>query len=203
VKKFAAVLLAGGRSARMGTSKALLDHGGSPLWRFQMEKLIRLRPDQLFFSVRPEMEFPSGPWAIVHDRHPDSGPLGGLEAAMRLACADYLITLAVDMPAMTAEFLSLLLEKAGPAGIVPHLDGFYHGASAIYPVRMLTLVEQVCAGEDRSFQHLIREGLRSGMMKAHEVEGAATRLFENWNSPQDLKTPVDLSYPRSIKPLRS
>ena len=171
----------------MGTSKALLDHGGIPLWHFQMKKLVRLRPDQLFFSVRPEMEFPSGPWTFVHDRSPDPGPLGGLEAAMRVTRADYLITLAVDMPAMTAEFLSFLLEKAGPAGVVPHLDSFYHGASAVYPVRMLPLVEQVVAGEDRSFQRLIREGLRLGMMRAHEIEGAATGLFENWNSPQDLK----------------
>ena len=178
----------------MGTSKALLDHGGTPLWRFQMKKLVRLCPDQLFFSVRPEMEFPSGPWAIVPDRSPDPGPLGGLEAAMRLTRSDYLITLAVDMPAMTAEFLSFLLEKAGRAGVVPHLDGFYHGASAVYPVGMLPLVEQVVAGEDRSFQHLIREAMNSGMMKAHEIEGSATGLFENWNSPQDLKPAANPLY---------
>lgn len=178
----------------MGTSKALLDHDGTPLWLFQMKKLVQLHPDQLFFSARPESKFPAGPWAFVHDRSPDRGPLGGLEAAMRLTRSDFLIALAVDMPAMTAEFLSFLLEKAGPAGVVPYLDGFYHGASAIYPVRMLPLVEQVLAGEDRSFQHLILEALRSGMMKAHEIDGAASGLFENWNSPRDLKNASDLFY---------
>ena len=171
----------------MGASKALLDRDGTPLWRFQMEKLSQLRPDQLFFSVQPGMAFPSGAWMFVHDRSPDVGPLGGLEAALRLTRADFLVTLAVDMPSMTAEFLSFLLEKAGPAGVVPLLEGFYHGAAAVYPVKILPLVEQALAGNDRSFQQLIREALQSGIMKAQEIEPATSGLFENWNSPEDVK----------------
>ena len=171
----------------MGMSKALLDYEGTPLWRFQMEKLIQLRPDQLFLSVHAGMAFPSGAWMFVHDRSPDVGPLGGLEAALRLTRADFLITLAVDMPSMTAEFLSFLLEKAGPAGVVPLREGFYHGAAAVYPVKILPLVEQILAGNDRSFQHLIREAGRLGMMKAQEIEPARSGLFENWNSPEDVK----------------
>jgi len=187
MKKFAAVLMAGGRSMRMGTSKALLDYDGTPLWRFQMDKLIKLRPDQLFFSVQPGMEFPSGPWTFVHDRSSDVGPLGGLEAALRLSCANFLVTLAVDMPAMTAEFLSCLLEQSGPAGVVPHLDGFYYGAAAVYPVKILPLVEQVVASNDRSFQRLMREALQSEMMNAKEITPERRGLFENWNSPEDVK----------------
>jgi molybdenum cofactor guanylyltransferase len=187
VNKLAAVLMAGGRSKRMGISKALLDYKGTPLWLFQMEKLVQLHPDRIFFSVPPDMEFPSGSWTFVHDRSPDIGPLGGLEAALRLTREDFLVTLAVDMPAMTAEFLSFLLNKAGPAGVVPHFEGFYHGAAAVYPVTILPLVEQILAGNDRSFQHLIREALQSGIMKAEEIERATSGLFENWNSPEDVK----------------
>jgi len=194
MKKFAAVLMAGGRSMRMGTSKALLDYNGTSLWRFQMDKLIKLRPDQLIFSIQPGMEFPSGPWTFVHDRSPDVGPLGGLEAALRLSRANFLVTLAVDMPAMTAEFLSYLLKWSGPAGVVPHLDGFYYGAAAVYPLRILPLVEQVVAGNDRSFQRLMREALQSGMMNAKEIAPETRRLFENWNSPEDVKrAPIRIS----------
>ena len=39
-------------------SKALLDYKGTPLWLFQMEKLIQLRPDQIFFSVPPGYGIP-------------------------------------------------------------------------------------------------------------------------------------------------
>jgi molybdopterin-guanine dinucleotide biosynthesis protein A len=145
VKDFDAVLLAGGESIRMGTNKALIGYR-VPLWRFQMEKLIQLGPDQLFFSTQPGMDFPAGPWTFVHDRTPNLGPLGGLQAALRLARVDFLVTLAVDIPAMTAAFLKSLLEKAGPAGVVPRLEGFYHGAVAVYPIKILPLAEQVLAG---------------------------------------------------------
>ena len=171
----------------MGMSKASLDYMGTPLWLFQMKKLIQLRPGQIFFSVPPDMEFPPGSWTVVHDRFQDIGPLGGLEAALRLTRENFLITLAVDMPAMTVEFLSFLLDKAGPAGVVPHFEGFYHGAAAVYPVKILPLVEQILAGNDRSFQHLVREALQSGIMKTVEIVPAESALFENWNSPEDVK----------------
>jgi molybdenum cofactor guanylyltransferase len=196
MRKFAAVLLAGGKSTRMGVSKALLDCNGTPLWLFQIEKLVRLRPDQLFFSVQRGMHFPSGSWTFVHDRSPDIGPLGGLEAALRLTRADFLVTLAVDMPSMTAEFLSFLLEKAGPTGVVPLLEGFYHGAAAVYPAKILPLVEQVLAGSDRSFQHLIREALRFGMMKTQEISAAERGLFANWNAPEDVNEADAASFNR-------
>jgi molybdenum cofactor guanylyltransferase len=187
MKKFAAVLMAGGQSKRMGTSKALIECGETPLWRLQMNKLVTLRPAELFFSVHPAMAFPSGSWTFVHDRSPDSGPLGGLEAALRLARSNFLVTLAVDMPAMTAEFLHNLLEQSGPAGAVPHLDGYYFGLTAVYPVEILPLVERILAGNDRSFQHLIREALQFGLMIAKEIPPSERSLFENWNAPADMK----------------
>jgi molybdenum cofactor guanylyltransferase len=187
VKDFDAVLLAGGESIRMGTNKALIGYHGVPLWRFQMEKLIQLGPDQLFFSTQLGMDFPAGPWTFVHDRTPNLGPLGGLQAALRLARVDFLVTLAVDMPAMTAAFLKSLLEKAGPAGVVPRLEGFYHGAVAVYPIKILPLAEQVLAGNDRSLQHLIHEAIKAGLMAVEEIEPAKSGLFENWNLPDDVK----------------
>lgn len=165
MKSFAAVLMAGGHSRRMGTSKALLDYHGMPLWHFQIQKLLRLGPRQLFLSVRKNVELAPGPWTFVHDRLPDAGPLAGLDAALRHTCEDFLVVLAVDMPAMTSEFLSSLLREAGPAGIVPRLAGLYHGTAAVYPVEILPLVETILAGNDRSFQRLIRDALHCGLMR--------------------------------------
>jgi molybdenum cofactor guanylyltransferase len=185
MKKFAAVLLAGGRSSRMRTNKALIEYEGTPMWRFQIDKLAKLDPDQLFFSVHPGMEFPAGPWTFVHDRSAGLGPLGGLEAALRQTSSECLLTLAVDMPRMTVDLLRELLEQSGAPGTVPLLDGFYCGTAAVYPVRILPLVEEILAGKDRSFQRLIGEAIKSGMLKAKEIPASQAALFANWNSPED------------------
>lgn len=191
-KTFAAVLLAGGRSTRMKTNKAFLDFHGMPLWRFQMTKLERLAPDELFFSVQPGMDFPPGTWKLVCDRRPDCGPLGGLEATLRQTRADFLVTLAVDMPAMTTDFLRELVQASGPAGVVPLVEGFYCGAAAVYPVKILPLVETILAGNDRSFQRLIRDAAASSLMNAKPVAREERPLFENWNAPEDRRGSASL-----------
>lgn len=185
MKKFAAVLLAGGRSSRMPTNKAFIKYDGMPLWRFQIDKLAKVGPDQLFLSVQRGAEFPAGPWRFVHDRSAELGPLGGLEAALRQTHSELLLTLAVDMPRMTVIFLRELVEQSGSAGTVPLLDGFYCGAAAVYPIRILPLVEEILADEDRSFQRLIGEAIKCGMLKAKEIQASQTTLFANWNSPED------------------
>ena len=184
--KFAAVLLAGGQSSRMPTNKAFIKYEGMPMWRFQIDKLAKLGPDQLFLSVQRGAKFPSGPWRLVHDRSAELGPLGGLEAALQQTHSKFLLTLAVDMPRMTVNFLRELLEQSGSAGTVPLLDGFYCGTAALYPVRILPLVEKTLAGKDRSFRRLISEALKAGLMKAKEIPASRAALFTNWNSPEDF-----------------
>lgn len=185
-EKFAAVLLAGGRSSRMRTSKASIEYEGMPMWRFQIDKLAKLGPDQLFFSVQSGMEFPPGPWTFVHDRVAGLGPLGGLEAALRQTASGFLVTLAVDMPRITVNFLRELIEESECAGTVPLHEGFYCGTAAVYPLKILPLVQEILAGNDRSFQRLIDEALKAGMMNAKEISDSQSALFTNWNSPDDL-----------------
>jgi molybdopterin-guanine dinucleotide biosynthesis protein A len=170
----------------MKTNKALHWHQGMRMWRFQMEKLNSLHPNQVFFSIPRALTFPSGPWTFVYDRLPEMGPLGGLEAALYGAHSEFLMTLAVDMPGMTSEFLSEMLEESGTAGVVPLFEGFYCGAAAVYPIEILPLVQKILAGRDRSFQCLLRTALESGLMKAKEIPNARRFLFENWNAPDDL-----------------
>jgi molybdenum cofactor guanylyltransferase len=185
MRKFAAVLLAGGRSSRMRINKALIEYHGVPLWRYQIDKLTQLGPDQLFFSVRSGVQLPPGPWTFVHDRAADLGPLGGLESALRQTRSDFLVALGVDMPAMSTNFLAELLEQSRSAGTVPLVDGFYCGVAAVYPVRMLPLVEKILSSQDRSFQHLISEALKSGTMTAKKIPASQAPLFTNWNFPKD------------------
>jgi len=79
-----------------------------------------------------------------------------------------------------------LLKQSGPAGTVPLLDGFYFGTAAVYPIRILPLVERILAGKDRSFQRLIDEALRAGVMNAKKIPISQATLFTNLNSPEDL-----------------
>jgi len=187
MSKLAALLLAGGASVRMGRQKALLDFGDTPLWRHQLETLMKLEPDELYISGSPALDLPSGPWKILHDEQPGLGPLAGLTTTLHASTAGQLVVLAVDLPNVTPEFLQLLLAQADPeGGIVPELDAFYQGTVAVYPRRILPACEQILGSEDRSFQRLIRQGLAEKQMKVYPVSEAERPLFLNLNTPADI-----------------
>lgn len=183
---FTAVLMAGGASSRMGQPKALLDYQGLPLWRFQANKLRELQPDELLISAPPALQLEQGPWKIIQDRQPNLGPLAGLDAALETMSTDYLVVLAVDMPAITVEFLRLVLDHPIGKGVVPELDGFYHGLVAVYPTKIRFIVKQILSSEDRSVQHLVRKACENNLVDIYPVTSEERPLFQNINRPSDL-----------------
>jgi molybdopterin-guanine dinucleotide biosynthesis protein A len=183
---FAAVLLAGGASTRMGSPKAMLDAGGAPLWRRQAELLRGLGPSELLVSAGADWEVEPGPWKVVRDRAAGMGPLAGIDAALGAASADWLLVLAVDMPAMSAGYLAGLLRSCGPAGVVPIDGGTYQGLAAVYPRSIRTLVSEVLSGPDRSVRHLAERASAEGLVTARPVAASERPLFRNVNLPSDL-----------------
>ena len=79
---FAAVLVAGGRSRRMGRDKALLRlRDGRLLWERQLKILQSLGPGELFVSGPARDGFPADV-VLLADERPDYGPLSGIVAAL-------------------------------------------------------------------------------------------------------------------------
>ncbi len=174
----------------MGFPKALIDVNGKSLWRAQMDKLLGLHPAETFLSAPRDLALPSGAWRIVHDEKPGLGPLAGLDAAHRVMTADWLLVLAVDLPAMTTAYLEILRERALKSGVgqVPEMDGCYLGLAAIYPRAFLDRhLDAHLHGEDRSMQRFVRAGIAKDSLQAIAVADNERHLFQNANTPEDLK----------------
>ena len=88
-------VLAGGHSSRMGRDKALLSLAGKPLAEHAVTKLRRICSDVSILSANLALAAFA---PIVPDIHPNSGPIGGIEAALKLTTYDWNLLLPVDMP---------------------------------------------------------------------------------------------------------
>ena len=189
VMPFAAVLLAGGQSRRMGRDKARLSLAdGRLLWQRQLAVLEALGPAELFISGSAREGFP----AMVprlEDAQAGLGPLGGIAAALRAMRSPRLVVLAVDLPGMSADFLrGLLVERRG---VVPQNgDGFFEPLAAVYPQTALADAEGQLRGEDRSLQTFARRLLESGQVDARPVKPTEAHLFINWNRPEDMASAI-------------
>jgi molybdopterin-guanine dinucleotide biosynthesis protein A len=185
---FSAVLLAGGKSSRMGRDKAGVLLDGHPLWQRQLATLRRLEPPELFISGKWDGAYVGAAVEVVPDVTPGCGPLSGIEASLCRAVHPLLLVLAIDLPAMTPEFLSRLIHSAVVAGtgVVPRLDGWFEPLAAVYPRRCLPLVQECLRSDDLSMQAFIRRALAANLVVPWELAAQDAGLFRNVNSPADL-----------------
>ena len=175
---FSALLLAGGRSSRMGTDKAFLMIDGEPLWRRQVRMLEELQPQELFLAgpQRPEWS----DYTVITDERPHAGPVPVVASALRLCATPLLLVLAVDLPRMTADYLRTLLDGAVPRG---------QPLCAVYPREAAPLADNC-----ESMQQFASRCAAAGLVRLLDVSPADEHLFFNLNTPADLQQlPADAS----------
>jgi molybdopterin-guanine dinucleotide biosynthesis protein A len=131
------LVLAGGRSTRMGRDKASLPYGGRP----QLERAVELlapHVQRVFVSVRSEQW--DDPQRAAYDRiadlKPDLGPLGGIHAALATHPGHGWLVLACDLPFLGEPTLQHLIVHRAPGRLATayrsHHDGLPEPLCAIY-----------------------------------------------------------------------
>lgn len=187
---FTAIVLAGGRSTRMGRDKAWLPVAGQPLVCRQCALLRRLQPAALFISAPPTPALQALRVPLLSDLYPAQGPLAGIERGLAAMTSPLLLVLAVDMPRMTAGILRRLLQHATPeTGVVPVVNGRIEPLAALYPQRALAsaraFLEEGCNSATQFAEWTAHLGLtRRLAMPPNTWPG-----FANWNQPSDLPPP--------------
>lgn len=184
---FDAVLLAAGRSSRMGRDKALLDHDGIPLWRRQRDTLAQAGATELFLSARPDQSWArhaDGFNAVLHDALPGCGPIVGITAALERAAEPLVAALAIDLPAISAGWFQTLLPLCTrQCGAVARRGNSFEPLAAIYPRTMIWQLWEALARCEYSLQRTIALAIEKGMLRVREIDPAEEALFENWNAP--------------------
>lgn len=183
---FAAALLAGGKSSRMGTDKALLDWRGVPLWRMQLGKLIDLNPDRLLLSCREEQSLKNVFAEFVFDQPDNPGPLGAIVRCLELAQIPLLV-LAVDMPAMTGDFLNVMLHACadGARGIVYENVNGFEPLCAVYPPGALVMLRDFILEKNYRLQDATAALVAADLMQVRRLQADEVPLFFNANTPEE------------------
>jgi molybdopterin-guanine dinucleotide biosynthesis protein A len=102
-------VLAGGRSSRMGSDKALALFCGVPLVQVALETFAEAKIPAAIAGARSDL---SQFGALIPDIAPGSGPLSGIHAALSVSSAEWNLFLPVDLPLMPPSLLAVLLQRA-------------------------------------------------------------------------------------------
>lgn len=189
-RTFSAVVLAAGRSTRMGTDKALLRRDGTAWWERQCDVLREAGAEEVFLSAREDQHWAAEQAvvsrfdAVVRDATPDCGPLSGIAAALTQASYPLVAVLAIDLPGMPATWFRALLGNAEMgAGVVGRRNNIFEPLAALYPRELSGLVRDALAAGEHSLQRLLREAVDRGLMRVVEIRPEEAAWFENWNEP--------------------
>lgn len=107
--KITGIILAGGKSSRMGTDKGLLFFDEKMFIQHIIDSITPLVSEICIVSSNPEYD------QFGHNRVEDiiknSGPIGGIHAGLSSSETEYSLILSCDVPLVTSELLKKLLTK--------------------------------------------------------------------------------------------
>jgi molybdopterin-guanine dinucleotide biosynthesis protein A len=189
-------VLAGGRSARMGRDKALVPWGGTDLLGHALARLRAVTPD-VRILCGGERRYVDRGVPVEVDRVPDSGPLGGVLAALEAAAGRAGLFLAVDLPFVPAGLLFRLLELADASdAVVPVSPRGPEPLCAVYRPECLPAVRAgMATGDLRMNGFWPRVRLREVTPAELSAFGDPSLLFLNLNTPEDLRAASGVSEP--------
>lgn len=193
----ACIILAGGRSSRMGTDKALLPLPNAPNSTFLAHLAATLSSlcDEIILVARDEAQaalyrVADAGIRIITDKVPDNGPLMGIYSGLRTIQAAKALVIAVDMPFVQAALVSMLLARANADAItVPVVHATPQVLFAIYPRSLLPLIETTIAQGRRDPRSLLAHAPVQYIDEAQlRVVDPQLRSFININTPEELRS---------------
>lgn len=144
--KFTVAIVAGGKSSRMGTDKALALLAGKPIIEWVIERIGNLGQDETILITNRPADYARFHLPMYGDVIPEKGSLGGIYTAIHYSRNPYTLVLGCDMPFVNAALLGYMLSLRAGTGpldvIVPRVDKYPEGLHAIYHKNCLAPIRE-------------------------------------------------------------
>lgn len=181
-----AFVLAGGRSSRMGTDKALLPFGEKTLLQLALEKARCVSPSPVIVGAQERY---ASYGDVIEDRFPDCGPLGGIHAALCATQTDLNLVISVDMPLLSAGFLNWLVDIAASGqelAVVPQTGQRVQPLCAVYRGSAKDVIERALLLNDLKVSSIFtRIPTRYVQVEEMRAAGFSPEIFVNVNTPAE------------------
>ena len=185
-----AVILAGGKSSRMGFDKQLLQVKNHHLLRHHGHTLAAIFDQIIVVTNTPDM-YKGAPFTLVHDEFSGKGPLGGLHIGLKAALSQYVYLLACDMPFIHLDFILHMqkrLREAGADACVTRFGTHIEPFNAFYSREIIDEIEvYLRAGKTSLYKFL--QSLNTFYVPEAEARGFSPdwAMFANLNTRHEFE----------------
>lgn len=186
----AGIVLAGGKSTRMGLPKATLPFGPE----LMLQRVVRLLSSvvqPIVVVAAPAQELPPLPSGVLiaRDEREARGPLEGLSAGLAAIAphSDVAYATSCDVPLLQPAFVQAMIDSLGDADIaVPVEEEFAHPLAAVYCTSVLPYIQRLLAGNQLRPAFLF-DCVRTRRISIDELRSFDAQLttLSNLNRPED------------------
>lgn len=189
------VLLAGGKSRRMGADKRFLTVGKGTLLERSCNVLTNMF-DPVYIVIAQDSPELEACIPVIRDLVPSGGSLGGLYTGLHHALTRHIFLAACDMPFIHAGLVEYMVGKKDDADVVlAYWNGRAQPTHAVYSRNCLPVVEELIHSGDLKIQKLVTNpALRVHLVMEDEIR----KIDEEGRSFLNVNTPSDLDLARAI-----
>lgn len=186
-----AIILAGGKSTRLGFDKQFLIYNSEYLMDYLLKLLEPIFQETVIVSNTPEIH-QSRACRVVSDIMPEAGPLAGLHAGLTAASFELCYLTACDMPGIRESYIRYMLEcqriHQGTEAVVTRVKDMLEPMNALYARSLVSRIDPLLKAGKRKMTALL------DVADTHYVpEQIAVRyspdwlMFDNINTAQDME----------------
>ncbi|MFO7766820.1 MAG: molybdenum cofactor guanylyltransferase [Pelovirga sp.] len=178
------VILAGGRSRRMGRDKATMKIGDHTLFERACDALAAVFAQGLIAGDRPDLASAAMP--CFADIYPGSA-LGGIHGGLNAARTPWVFIIPCDLAAPDPTLIRHLLHyRQGYDAVVPRTTAGFEPVFALYHKNCLPLMEQMLQRKNYRIYDFY-DRIRTRFVDTVEMPAGWETSLINLNSPQDLQ----------------
>ena len=181
------IVLAGGRSSRMGEDKSMMKLNGKTMVEYAIDALRPLCGQVIVSSNQLVYEFTG--CQVWQDDVKNHAPMVGIYSCLKRSSTEFNIILSCDMPLISINLINYLLECSLNYDItIPiHENGMIEPLCGIYKKSVTGILKQ-CIAEHR---FSMKEGISNAIHRFVEIDKQlpffAPNLFKNINTPADFE----------------
>jgi len=178
-----AIVLAGGKSNRMGTDKALLPIRGTTL----IETIINQIKDlfsEIIISASEKGKYDFLNYRVITDERQGEGPLMAILSCLRASKNRINFVTACDTPDMNIDFLKKLLYegKTFDIAVPKYKDGRYEALLAVYTKNIIPVIEEELQKKSRKISRIFSK------CKMKYIEMDNETWYKNLNTMEDYSS---------------
>lgn len=184
--KITGIILAGGKSSRMGMDKGFCALNGKPMIQYAIDVLDQLCDTIIISSNNADYELFEFP--VIPDIIKDIGPMGGIYSGLKHSKTQHNFFISCDMPMVTVELVQhILSSKEGFDAVIPTWNNFTEPMCAYYNKNILDNLTELIQKGDYKLQSIIQNLNHRTLEITNKLDFYNDKLFTNVNCGVDLK----------------